>query len=130
MEGTPYLRDPASFRGRVEMRPFTSEVLADNAPGDPHVREVPVYLPPAALQGERLPVIFLLAAFTSRPQSWLETHPWKSGVVLEIDRAMAAGETPPAIWGTPDAAQPLRRSPYGHTEDRGRDGVHDARGTW
>jgi len=120
VHSTPYVRDPASFRGRVEMRPYESVALKGNAPGDPHVREVPVYLPPAALEGERLPVVFLLAAFTSRPQSWLETHPWKSGVVQAVDRAMAAGEMPPAILVMPDAFTHLGGSQYVNSEALGR----------
>mgnify|MGYP003541609831 CR=1 FL=1 len=33
--------------GRVELLRIESEVLKGNAPGDPHVRTVPVYLPPS-----------------------------------------------------------------------------------
>ena len=83
-----WLRDPHSFHGRVEMRPFQSEVLAGNPLGDPCEREVPVYVPPApdGPQGD-LPVVFLLVGFTGRPHALLETHPWKGGVVQELDRA-------------------------------------------
>ena len=35
MSETPYLRDPASYHGRVEMRPFESEALRGNPAGDP-----------------------------------------------------------------------------------------------
>ena len=48
-----YRRDPSAFKGAVETRPFESAALRGNALGDPHVREVPVYLPPAALDGQR-----------------------------------------------------------------------------
>ena len=98
-----WLRDPHTFRGRLELRPFESEVLRDNPLSDPHVREVPVYVPPQAVQGERAPVVFLLTGFTGRPHALLETHPWKTGVVLAADRAMAAGELSPAILVMPDA---------------------------
>jgi len=37
---------PASFQGRVELLDVDSAALADNALGDPAVRELPVYLPP------------------------------------------------------------------------------------
>ena len=76
-----YRRDPFSFAGRVEMRPFESEALRDNRLGDPHVREVPVYVPPRANgangtdAGAELPVVFILPAFTGRPRlSWRRTR--------------------------------------------------------
>ena len=84
------------------MRPFASEVLRDNALGDPSEREVPVYVPPAGARGERLPVVFLLSGFTGRPHALLETHPWKRSTLLDLDRAMAAGDVPPAILAITD----------------------------
>ena len=102
MSGGAYRRDPSAFRGAVETRPFESALLAGNPLGDPHVREVPVYLPPAALDGERLPVIFLLAGFTGRGQSMLETHPWRAGAVRAYDRRLAQSGDRGAILVMPD----------------------------
>ena len=96
------LRDPDTFQGRVEVHPFQSRVLENNALGDPALRETPIYLPPQA-GSEPLPVIYMLVGFTGRPHSLLETHPWKSGVILTLDRAMATGEMPPAIVVMPNA---------------------------
>ena len=96
------LRDPDTFQGRVEVHPFQSRVLENNALGDPALRETPIYLPPQA-GSESLPVIYMLVGFTGRPHSLLETHPWKSGVILTLDRAMATGEMPPAIVVMPNA---------------------------
>lgn len=95
------LRDPDTFQGRVEVHPFQSRVLENNALGDPALRETPIYLPPQA-GSESLPVIYMLVGFTGRPHSLLETHPWKSGVILTLDRAMATGEMPPAIVVMPN----------------------------
>lgn len=116
-----WLRDPHSFHGRVEMRPFQSEVLAGNPLGDPCEREVPVYVPPApdGPQGD-LPVVFLLVGFTGRPHALLETHPWKGGVVQELDRAIAAGEHPPHLLVMPDAWTRLGGSQYVNGEGTGR----------
>ena len=107
-----YRRDPHSFHGRVEMRPFESAALAGNPLGDPHTREVPVYLPPQARDDRPLPVVFLLAGFTGRGQSLLETHPWKDGVVRDYDRAVAAGTAPAAILVLPDCFTRLGGSQY------------------
>ena len=107
-----YRRDPHSFHGRVEMRPFESSALAENPLGDPHVRELPTYLPPQVEHGERMPVVFVLAGFTGRGHSLLETHPWKPGVVRDYDRAVARGEAPPAILVLPDCFTRFGGSQY------------------
>lgn len=113
MNGGPWLRDPASFHGRVEMRPFESAALRGNRAGDPHVRELPVYLPPGwDAPGAAFPVLYLLAGFTGRGQGYLETHPWRLGVVPRYDRAVAAGEAPPAILVLPDCFTWMGGSQY------------------
>lgn len=103
--------DPVAFHGRVELRAFESRVLADNPLGDPHVRSVPVYLPPGA-DGEDLPVIFVLAGFTGRGHKYLETHPWHPGPIVGYDRAVAAGAAPPAILVLPDCFTRFGGSQY------------------
>jgi len=116
----PFRRDPSAFKGAVETRPFESDVLRDNRLGDPHVRELPVYLPPAALDGEALPVIFCLSGFTGRGQSMLETHPWKTGAVLAYDRALEASGAPGCILAMPDAFTRLGGSQYVNSSATGR----------
>lgn len=115
-----FLRDASAFHGALEARPFTSEALRGNALGDPHTREVPVYLPPAALAGERLPVIFCLAGFTGRGQSMLETHPWRRGPVCAYDRALHASGEKGAILVMPDAFTRLGGSQYVNSSATGR----------
>ena len=116
-----YVRDPHSFHGRVEMRPLTSKVLRGNALGDPYVRELPVYLPPGwDAPGARHPVVVLLAGLTSRPHKYLETHPWRPGVVPLFDRAVAAGDAPPAILVLPDGFTALGGSQYVNSSAVGR----------
>ena len=105
------LHDPLAFAGRVEMCAVESEALAGNALGDPSVRELPVYVPPEGAS-ERYPVLFVLAGFTSRGQSMLETHPWRLGPVARYDRAVARGEAAPAVLVLPDAFTRLGGSQY------------------
>ncbi len=126
MSEARFRRDPSAFHGAVETRPFESEALLGNALGDPHVREVPVYLPPAALDGERLPVILCLAGFTGRGQSMLETHPWKTGAVLAYDRALKASGAPGCILVMPDAFTRLGGSQYVNSSATGRYADHVA----
>lgn len=114
---TEYVRDPFSFRGRVEMRPFASEVLRENRAGDPHEREVPVYLPPGWDSGARFPVLFLLIGFTGRGQMYADTsNPWKPGLIARYDRAVAAGELPAAIVVAPDCFTKVGGSQYVDSE--------------
>jgi len=113
MDDSQYRRDPLAFEGRVETRPFESEALRGNALGDAFTREVPVYLPPGFERAEGgLPVVFILSAFTGRPQALLETHPWKAGVVQAFDRAVSSGAAAPAILVMPDAFTRLGGSQY------------------
>ena len=127
MSGGAHRRDPSAFQGAVETRPFESALLRDNPLGDPHVRDVPVYLPPAALEGERLPVIFCLAGFTGRGQSMLESHPWRTGAVHAYDRALQASGAPGTILVMPDAFTRLGGSQYVNSSATGPYADHVAR---
>lgn len=115
------LHDPLAFAGRVEMRTVESEVLRGNPLGDPHRRELPVYLPPQADEpGARLPVIFGLVGYTGRGQWFLETHPWRRGVVSQYDEQVARGEAAPAILVLPDCFTKLGGSQYVNSDAVGR----------
>ncbi|MFT7167300.1 MAG: putative esterase [Paracoccaceae bacterium] len=105
-------RRESTLKGRVETRSFDSLCLKGNPLGDPSLREVPVYLPPAALDGEPLPVAFLLAGFTGRGQSMLETHPWKRGAVAQYDESLQRSGDRGAILVMPDAFTRLGGSQY------------------
>ncbi len=79
--------------GRVELIRFESDVLKGNAPGDPHVRTVPVYLPPT--YGERpqgrYPVAYVLTGFTGRGRMLLNDNLWNSPLDARMDALVAAG---------------------------------------
>lgn len=119
MSGRVHLRAPTELAGRLEQHVVESEVLRDNALGDPHVRELPIYVPPVD-DPAALPVIFVLAGFTGRGQKMLETHPWKPGVVARYDAAVAAGELPPAVLALPDCFTRLGGSQYVNSSAVGR----------
>lgn len=99
------------LHGRVEVAVVESDSLRGNRAGEPHVRELPVYLPPGDA-GTRLPVVFLLASFTSRAHDFLETHPWRRGVIATLDGQIARGECEPVIVAMPDAWTRLGGSQY------------------
>jgi enterochelin esterase family protein len=113
------LHAPLEFHGRVEMLELESEVLRGNPLGDPALRELPVYVPPVE-EGTELPLILLLAGFTGRGQTLLETHPWKRGPVALFDQAVADGAAPPALLALPDCFTALGGSQYVNSPAVGR----------
>ena len=59
----------------VEILEFESRVLKGNAAGDPHVRRIPVYLPPSYPRG-RYPVHYMLTGFTGFGEMLLSRGAW------------------------------------------------------
>jgi len=80
-------------RGRLVLERFESAVLAGNPAGDPHLRTVPVWLPPSydASPGRRYPVVFVLAGFTGRGRGLLNDSPWSPPLDERMDALVAAG---------------------------------------
>jgi enterochelin esterase family protein len=79
--------------GRIVIERFESRVLAGNPAGDPHVRRVPVYLPPSydAEPDRRYPVVFVLSGFTGRGRMLLNDNPWSPALDDRMDALIAAG---------------------------------------
>jgi len=82
-----------SARGRVVIERVTSEVLRGNPAGDPHVREVPVWLPPSYDRdpSRRYPVAYLLSGFTGRGRMMLNDNPWSPSLPDRMDAMVARG---------------------------------------
>ena len=105
-------RDPRGrlgFEGRAELCRIESELLRGNPLGDPHERELPVYLPPGWSGG---PAVLLLAGFTGRGHKLLEPHPWWRSVAQRYDAVLARGEAPAAALVMPDCFTRLGGSQY------------------
>ena len=79
--------------GRVELVRFESEVLKGNPPGDPHVRTVPIYLPPSydARPTRRYPVAYVLAGFTGRGRMLLNDNLWNPPLDARMDALIGGG---------------------------------------
>ncbi|MFT5286595.1 MAG: S-formylglutathione hydrolase FrmB [Planctomycetota bacterium] len=115
------LSDPLAYQGRVELHPITSSILAGNPLGDPHVRQLPIYLPPGHTAADtKLPCIYLLPGFTGNPNKYLSTHPWKLGIVARFDRAVTNGTAQPAILVMPDCFTCIGGSQYVNSSAVGR----------
>jgi enterochelin esterase family protein len=79
--------------GRVVVHAFESRVLTGNAAGDPHVRRVPVWLPPSydAEPARRFPVVFVLTGFTGRGRMLLNDNAWSPALDDRLDALVGAG---------------------------------------
>ncbi len=98
--------------GKLEVHLFESRLLAKNRAGDPHAREFPIYVPHAASNSSPVPLVFLLVGFTGNGQEFLESHPWRRGVLIEYDAALRAGKVPPAILALPNCFTKYGGSQY------------------
>ncbi|MCC6523234.1 MAG: hypothetical protein IT373_11275 [Polyangiaceae bacterium] len=93
----------------------TSECLRDNAMGDPHVRRLPVYLPPGYAEGrhQRLPVVYLLAGWSGRGAHYLgDPGVFAPSLADELDRRILSGALPPVLVAFPDCSSRLGASQY------------------
>ena len=80
-------------RGRVVTEWIESAVLRGNPCSDPHLRRVPIYLPPAYDEdsARRFPVVFVLAGFTGRGRMLLNDGPWSPALDDRMDALIARG---------------------------------------
>lgn len=108
-------------RGTVQVFPVESRVLAGNLPGDPHVRDLYVYLPPGYEEGnERYPVAWVLAGFTGRGRQILNDGAWSPALNDRMDALVASGKCGPMILALPDCFTHLGGSQYVNSAGLGR----------
>ncbi len=92
--------DPA---GTVAYIRHESEVLKNNPLGDPHVRDLFVYLPPGyETSGERYPTVYCLTGFTGRGKMLLNDNPFTPNLSERMDKLIATGKIRPMIAVMPD----------------------------
>lgn len=104
----------AGPRGTIRVERFESRALAGNLPGDPHVRDLYLYLPPGYDDGttRRYPVIWCLVGFTSRGRMLLNDAAWEPGIGERMDALLARGAAQPAILAMPDCFTHLGGAQY------------------
>ena len=80
------------LHGRIATLRHESRCLKDNHLGDPHVREILVYLPPGYDEGGPYPTITLLPGFAANHRSMLGYKPFEPNTAERFDRiAMELG---------------------------------------
>jgi S-formylglutathione hydrolase FrmB len=92
----PWSRKPV---GRFDELEIESGVLRDNPLGDPHVRPLWVYLPPAydAEPDRRFPSIYLIQGMTGQVDMWWNRTAFRPNVPERIDTLFAEEGCPPAL---------------------------------
>lgn len=111
-------------RGRVITLEHTSRVLQDNPLGDPHVRDVQVYLPhnyDAPRQAKRrYTTLYDLVGYTGAGPSHTNWRNFEENVPDMLDRLIAEGRMPPCIVVFPDCFTSLGGNQYINSSAIGR----------
>jgi enterochelin esterase-like enzyme len=92
----------APMKGRVVRVSHQSLCLSDNPLGDPHERDLYVYLPPQYDGKQRFRVVMMLAGFGSTNHSIAGWSPWKPNTIELFDQLIAEERCKPAILLLPD----------------------------
>jgi S-formylglutathione hydrolase FrmB len=109
--------------GRLVVLEHSSRVLEDNPLGDPHVRRLPVWLPPqydSAPSGKRFPVVFDLVGFTGSGFSHVAWRNFDESVPEQAARLIADKKMGPMIIVFPDCFTALGGNQYINSSAIGR----------
>lgn len=92
------------IEGRIDHFRIESQALRSNRLGDPHIRDVYVYLPPGydADPARRYPAILMLASHGNTAQGLLSWRPWGESLEQQTERLIASGACPPVMLVMPD----------------------------
>lgn len=90
-------------RGQVVIESFESDCLKGNPLGDPHIRDIPIYLPSGYDESSgTYPVIFMITGFTGKGLSLLNFEAFTESLDQRLDRLIGTGVMKPAIVVMPD----------------------------
>ncbi len=88
-----------TLQGQFDEIVFASEVLKDNALGDPSERPLWVYLPPGynADPTRRYPTVYMIQGLTGQLDMWRNRSPFRKTFPELVDELFSDGATPPSI---------------------------------
>jgi hypothetical protein len=99
--------EPWSYElaGRFKEHAFESNVLKDNALGDPHVRPLWVYVPPGYDDepDRRYSSIYVIQGLTGQVDGWWNRTAFRRNFPELVDASIASGESPPCVLVFVDA---------------------------
>src|SRR3954465_888912 len=123
--GEPWSREPV---GRFDELEIESEILRDNPLGDPHVRPLWVYVPPAydAEPDRRFPSIYLIQGMTGQLDMWQTRPAFRPSPPERIARLFAEEDCPPALVVAVDAWTSYGGSQFIDSPGTGGQGDHPA----
>ena len=112
-------------KGQVKSLSITSELLKDNALGDPFVRDLPVYLPNGYEDSsEALPVMYYLAAYSNSGQGVSAWRNFGESIPERLDRLIATGKMGPTVVVFPDCFTSLGGNQYLNSKAIGQYASH------
>lgn len=118
------MTEQSHAQGTVINLRHESEALKGNALGDPHVRDLFVYLPPGYEESDRrYPTVYCLTGFTGRGKMLLNDNAFTPNLAERMDKLIAAGTVKPMIAVMPDCftyyggAQYINSTATGNYED-------------
>lgn len=102
------------LRGDVRIDFIDAPALRGNALGDPSLRPLAIYTPPAFdAQGSRhYPVLYVLHGYVGDVAATLASGPWQTNVVQWADRLIGDGAMPPVMLAIVDGNTRLGGSQY------------------
>ncbi|HEY2790902.1 MAG TPA: alpha/beta hydrolase-fold protein [Micromonosporaceae bacterium] len=85
--------------GRLDRATITSELLRNNALGDPYERPLWVYTPPGYDRDTetRYPTVYVIQGYTGHVGMWANRVPYRQPFLETADAVFASGEAPPCI---------------------------------
>jgi len=115
------MTEQQSAQGSVVNLRHESKVLRNNPLGDPHVRELFVYLPPGYNEsGEPYPTVYCLTGFTGRGKMLLNDSAFTPNLAERMDKLIAAGTIKPMIAVMPNCFTYYGGSQYINSTATGR----------
>ena len=103
---------PLEKRGTIHCMQVDSTVLKDNPWGDPHIRDVWVYLPPNYDANNRYPIVGFLAGFAGTGEGMLSRTLTEYSLATRCDRWIENGDCPPFVAVLPDCMTYLGGSQF------------------
>jgi S-formylglutathione hydrolase FrmB len=115
------MTEAKSVQGTIQNLKHESDVLKENPLGDPHIRDLFVYLPPGYEKGDdRYPVVYCLSGFTGRGKMLLNDNAFSPNLAERMDKLIAAGTIRPMIAVMPDCFTYYGGSQYINSTATGR----------
>ncbi len=102
-----------------------SEILKNNPPGDKHIRDLYIYLPPnyETVSDKKFPVVYHLIGFTGRGKMFMNDSAFSPSFPERMDKLISEGKIKPMIVVMPDCfthyggSQYINSSATGNYED-------------